>query len=262
MRESLFDGFLPTVSCMSRCNELIRTTTSEGLYYLENYRIPDALMFENTSVCNLRCEHCFNSYISGDTVSLEDTERVAKELSDNNIKAIHLFKYGDPFADAGVNEKIQILRKPNPKLEIYTSTNGALLHLRDNFEAALQLNQIVFSLDGIDNKSAEIFQKGQSFQQTFNNMSELIRRRDEGHHENLRIVWKYVLFPHNDSDEYIKKAITMAEDIGVDSIQFFLGFNVGKRSGAIWKSEAFLPYMKKYEFVSDDWKSHFVLKLR
>ncbi len=259
IRENLYNGYLLTMSCAARCNELTQTTTSIWKYYLENYSIPKAIMFENTSVCNLKCNDCFNRCIKPNTVSLEDVERVSEQLVENGIRDVHMFKYGEPFADTMINKKIDILRKNNSSLNIYTSTNGALLHLRDNYEAALKMNQISISLDGVDDESASEFQIGQVFEQTYRNMCELVRIRNSRGHSKPKIIWKYVLFPHNDSDEQISKAIELATQSGVDGIQFFWGFNAVRRSGAIWKSEAFLPYMKKYSFYINESKSVFGL---
>ena len=259
IREDLYNGYLLTMSCAARCNELIQTTTSVGKYYLENYSIPKAIMFENTSVCNLKCNDCFNRCIKSNTVSLDDVERVSEQLIENGIRDVHMFKYGEPFADTMINKKIDILRKNNSSLNIYTSTNGALLHMRDNYDAALKMNRVDISLDGVDDESASEFQIGQVFEQTYRNMCELVRLRNSMGNSKPRIIWKYVLFPHNDSDEQISKAIDLAVKSGVDGIQFFWGFNAVKRSGAIWKSEVFLPYMKKYSFGVDDNKNVFSL---
>lgn len=76
LRKKMYDGFLPSVSCFMRCIELKQVPSSLAKYYLTNYSVPKGIMFENTSICNMRCKSCYNAYIDHSTVSLEDTKKV------------------------------------------------------------------------------------------------------------------------------------------------------------------------------------------
>lgn len=118
----------------------------------------------------------------------------------------------------------------------------------DNMESALKVNRFIFSLDGIDDETVLGFQMNSQFDRVYGNMCNLVKLKNKTKTHTLSIVWKYVLFEHNDSDEMIDKVFEMAQCAGVDSIEFFVGFNTDNSSPAIWKSDVFVKYMEKYKF--------------
>lgn len=248
MRKGLLNGYLPTVSCAKRCGELMQVPKSYGMYYLNNYSVPKSIMYESASACNLKCKGCFNQYIERKKTTLEDTIKFADECKKEGIKYVHMFKYGEPFIDNEIGEKIDIIRNANPEIEIIISTNGVLLDVGDNMESALKVNRLIFSLDGIDDETVLGFQTNSQFNRVYDNMCNLVKLRNETKTQALSIVWKYVLFEHNDSDEMINKVFEMAQVAGVDSIEFFVGFNTDNSSPALWKSDVFVKYMEKYKF--------------
>lgn len=248
MRKDLLNGYLPTVSCYMRCNELVQVPKSYATYFLKHYTVPRVIMYESVSACNLKCTGCFNQYIERKKTTIEDTIKFAEECKKEGIDTVHMFKYGEPFIDTEIGEKIDIIREYNPEIKIIISTNGVLLDVGNNMENALKVNRLIFSLDGIDDETVLGFQKNSQFDRVYDNMCRLVQLRNKANVDSLSIVWKYVLFEHNDSDEMIDKVFEMAQYAGVDSIEFFIGFNTDHASPAIWKSDVFLKYMEKYKF--------------
>ncbi len=246
MRKLLGDGVLPTVSCWLRCTELKQVPKSMAKYYERHYSVPKHILFENTSICNLRCKGCYNNYISKTTVTSQDTERFALQAASNGMKTIHFFKYGEPFADDSIKEKLEIIRKYNPDVKIITSSNGLLLN--KHREAALLLDVLIISLDGVDDYTISKFQVNGDFSKAYENIKDFIQQRDCLKKKLPLVTWKYVLFPHNQSDEYIKKAFMLAKDANVDRLHFFTGFNTEVSADALWKSNVFEQYMERYRF--------------
>lgn len=250
IRTDLYSGILPTVVCINRCEMLRRVPKSFALYYQKNYTVPKSIMFETISSCNLKCERCFNKYIDKSMTTLYDAELFAKECKKNSIKTVCLFKYGEPFLDKLLGKKIDLIRKYNEDINIIVSSNGLLLDRGNNFESALKLDNLIISLDGIDQESLDKFQKNNNFKRVYSSICELVKLRNSTEHVFLKnINWKYVLFKHNDSDQQLEKLFSLALQAGVDSLSFNLGFNaIEGHSGAIWKSEVFLKYMELYSF--------------
>jgi MoaA/NifB/PqqE/SkfB family radical SAM enzyme len=248
-RHSLANGFLPTAACAFRCTELVRSPKSIANFYKDNYSVPTVIMFENTSYCNLKCEGCYNRYIEKCTVSVDDTRLFANECKKHNIKTIFMFKYGESFFDKDFSEKVAVIREILPGAHLSTSTNGVLINNEKAYDAAMMLDSITFSLDGVDDESVTAFQKNGTFDTVYNNMCELVRRRKNADIKKPRLLWKYVLFTHNDSEENINKAIELAIASGIDNLQFIPGFNNIKRSGVIWKSDVFSKYLRKFKFT-------------
>ena len=260
LRKKMYEGFLPSVSCFMRCCEIMQVPSSLAKYYLSNYSVPKGIMFENTSICNLRCKGCYNAYIDHSTVSLEDTKKFAEEVNINNISSIFLFKYGESFCDKEINKKIDIIKSLNPNVKLHISTNGTMLDRWDNIEAALKLDYITFSLDGVDDKTVSGFQQNGSFEKVYSNICKLIEEKDRLNQSHPFITWKYVLFPHNHDDNYINKAFDLAAKANVDVLSFVNGFNTEISSGAIWKSDVFLNYMNMYKFRFTNSALTFTLK--
>ena len=248
VRKRLFEGFLPTASCRFRCRELMQVPVSVGKYYLENYTVPKIIMFENTSICNLRCRGCFNAYIDNSIASIDDVNNLSEKMREEGIKKVNLFKYGETFSDKELKTKVQIIREKNPDIIIDVSTNGMLLDREYAFESALMMNLITFSLDGVDDETLSEFQTGAVFSQIYQNMKNLVTERNRRGLKSPAVRWKYVLFNHNQSDEYINKAFRLADEAGVDYLDFVVGFNEEKPSNAINESDVFYDWMKKYKF--------------
>jgi sulfatase maturation enzyme AslB (radical SAM superfamily) len=248
-RQSLANGFLPTAACAYRCTELVRSPKSVAGFYEQNYKLPEIIMFENTSYCNLKCEGCYNRYIDKSTISLDDTRIFANECKKHNIKNIIMFKYGESFFDKDFSDKIAVIREILPDVYLSTSTNGVLINNEKAYDAAMMLDSIVFSLDGVDDDSVTAFQKNGTFDTVYNNMCELVKRKKNADIKKPRLTWKYVLFCHNDSEENINKAFELAIAAGIDGLQFIPGFNTTTHSGAIWKSDVLSEYVKKFKFT-------------
>ncbi|MDR0920550.1 MAG: radical SAM protein [Oscillospiraceae bacterium] len=249
LRQSLANGFLPTASCAYRCSELVSSPKSLANYYKDNYSVPNVMMFENTSFCNMKCKGCYNEYIEKSTVSENDTRLFANECKKHEIKTIYLFKYGESFFDKELAKKIAIIREVLPSVYISVSTNGVLINSEIMYEAAMLFDSITFSLDGVDNESITSFQTNGNFDVVYHNMCEIVKRKNDMLLSKPRIIWKYVLFPENDSEENIKKAFDLAVNSGIDSLSFYPGFNTITNSDRIWSSNIFLEYFKKYKFV-------------
>ncbi|ETP70997.1 radical SAM superfamily enzyme [Lachnospiraceae bacterium JC7] len=248
MRNDLYDGFMPTYRC-TNCPELVQVPKSVAQYFLKEYQVPKGLMLENTTICNLRCKGCYNAYLNKDTISEEDMIMISKELMNNGIQKLYLFKYGEVFADIAINRKIDIIREYNPQIYICISTNGMLLDIGNNMDAALKVDEMVFSLDGVDDDSVIPFQEGASFNRIYSNMKQLAKMRSTK--SRPEIHWKYALFLHNDKDNNIKKAFNLAADAEIDYLDFCIGWNVEVRSSTLWRSEIFEKYMEIYDFKYD-----------
>jgi MoaA/NifB/PqqE/SkfB family radical SAM enzyme len=111
-RKQLSEGRLPTSLC-GNCADLSRAPKSIAAYYAEHYQIPKGIMVENCSICNYNCKYCSRGQIKRhrktDIITIEEMERVAKEIKENNIQEIHLFKLGEPFYDKDILPKMKIL---------------------------------------------------------------------------------------------------------------------------------------------------------
>ncbi|MGA1866540.1 MAG: radical SAM protein [Thermoplasmatota archaeon] len=173
-RESLGRGRLPIDRCIG-CADLEKLKKGA----LENQIVaPKRILVENISGCNLRCTQCnrrdVREHRKQVQMSLEDMEIVAKTVKELGILRVNYYNLGEPFLSPNILEELTILKKENPDIELFTSTNGLLLRGEKKVRAALLFDHIYFTLPGGDQESVEKYQKGQDFAQTIRNISGLI----------------------------------------------------------------------------------------
>jgi len=226
-RRRLAKGWLPIPEC-ARCKDLQVIKRSDADYYLANYHVPwEGIMVENTSLCNLNCTHCDRDKIikirKKPRMSLEDIDRVAKTIRDSQIRTVFFHNLGEPFFSKTIFEEMIIMRKHNPDVRIYTSTNGLLLDSDKKREAALLMDHVFISIDGPSQELVAKYQIGGDFKESYGNMKKLVDFRNSKNMPRPVIDWKYVVFSWNDGEDAIEKAIDLAGEAGVDFISFWRG---------------------------------------
>lgn len=240
-RERLLKGKFPIPLCRY-CMEL-KEAREDKDKYLSGFEIPAYIMVENTCLCNFNCLHCARKLVMNarrqHRMSLEDIKIVADILKKHSMALVHYFSLGEPFLSPTILLELKTIRGLNPLIEIYTSTNGAMLDGPDKIEAALMMDWIFVSLNGIDNDTVRKYQRGGNFDKSFRNMKQLIEERNRKKQEKPKIEWKYVVFNHNDKPWHINRAIELAREANFDSISFWQGESPILRSAAFQKSAFF-----------------------
>ena len=148
---------------------------------------------------------------------------MAQTIRDSQIKTVFFLNLGDPFLSRTVFEEINIMRKHNPLVRIYTSTNGLLLNSEKKREAALLMDHVFFSIDGPSQGLVAKYQIGGNFEKSYGNMKKLVDFRNSRNTLLPIIDWKYVVFSWNDGEDAIERAIELAKGAGVDFISFWRG---------------------------------------
>lgn len=242
-RKLLRKGKLPVFNCIT-CPEL---NLSGRKHFRDDIQIPNALMLENTVNCNLNCVSCkrerLYSYRKKRSMSLEDVKKVSACIKDNAIKYLYYFNLGEPFCSEKIKEEIEIIRNENPGIWINTSTNGIMLDTKEKMEAAMMMDEVVFSIHGSTQKSLERYQRGGDFNKAYSNMKTLLELRNSMKRKRPKIAWKYLLFRWNDSNELITRAIKMAKNVGVDELYFEL--TMSPLFGMSYKHHLGLGYLDK-----------------
>ena len=227
-RKMLAARKFPTPVCIN-CSELELKPVEEVRERLSRYRVPyKGIQVGNTARCNLRCHMCDREKLlalRGDkhSLSLGDVEKIALILKEYGIGCLRFYNLGEPFLPAEVHEQIRIIRKINPDIRITTLTNGQLLRGSKKIEAALSMDYIGISLDGVNQDTVSKYQVGANFENAYNNMVTLVSERKAQTGRAPIIEWIYVLFRWNDHPEHIAKAIELAKKANVDMIGFYRG---------------------------------------
>jgi len=242
-RKRLSRGIIPINGCLS-CRELRSVPRAEAKSYLSDFTTPKrGIMIENTALCNLRCVNCRREELVKSRkkmrMSLPDMEKVAANIQDCNVRSISFFNLGEPFLSDTIFEELTLLKTYNPDTAIYVSTNGLLINSEAKYEAALLVDYVYVSLDGVTDESARKYQVGGRFTVAYDNLKQLIRLRNSRNRTSPVIEWKYVVFSWNDSEAEIEKAVELARDAGVDILAFYLGEGPPTHVSSRFKNDEF-----------------------
>ena len=80
------------------------------------------------------------------------------------------------------------------------------------------LEYLVVSLDGVDQQSYGKYRVRGDFERVVENMSELIRRRNQRNKKTPMVEWQYIVMRHN--EDRVEEAEKLAKSIGVDLLRF------------------------------------------
>jgi len=229
MRNSLAAGQLPIPRCAA-CWHLRTVDARQAAARAAEFRPPDGLSVENTVRCNLHCLSCCREQIlhtrkAGRSLSLADVEIVATTLRRIGARYCGFYNLGEPFLPDDVLAQLQTLRRHVPALRIASSTNGLPLDDESRREAALLVDELLFSIDGVSTPMVRRYQRGGHFERAYENMKALVALRDARGLARPQIHWKYIVFRWNDQPTAIRKAVSLAEAAGVDCLQLTFARN-------------------------------------
>ena len=211
------------------CNECV--LYREGCYFTRQKdnkvimdRGPRTLFIEPTVDCFMDClAPCGRGYPYSASCSSRRRMRsmpldLYKKIIDESggcVDRLCLCNYGEPLLHPEIVQMIQYAKKKYPHVYALTSTNGMLLRnerlLRNVVSSGL--DEIIFSVDGAWQTSYEKYRKGGDLKTILDAMREVILLRKEG---KPKVIWRYILFAWNDSDQELEEARRLALDIGVD----------------------------------------------
>jgi len=209
------------------------------------------IQVESSFLCNLDCTACVpisirndpeNSPLGKGPYNLDPV--VFRKLIDNIVaRKMHVGEFvfsgrGEPLCNPWFSDLVGYARRRFPKSRFIVHTNGNMPFVK----GLMDLDLIVVSLDGAYQGSYEIYRRGGNLKKAFRfikditrekeiaisrsrsiwrrNMDRVLRLRRDPYRP--QIMWKYVLFDHNDSDDEIIHAQELSKALGVDEMQFVL----------------------------------------
>jgi hypothetical protein len=177
------------------------------------------------------------------TLPIEILKRVVTEAGPA-IERVDLFNYGEPFLYRHLVEALRHVRHTMPRTTIAISTDG--MQVRESVEATIirehLLDCVVFSVDGCDAESYGRYRIRGEFDVAFGN---LVRFHRSAAGSGIRVIWQYVVFRWNDRDDQFKRAIAMAERLGI-TICFDFAHTWGRSRRRPDDLRYLTPYLKPF----------------
>ncbi len=159
---------------------------------------PPVVRVESTNYCNSRCIMCPHPKQTRKlaTMSVDLFRKIARECSHHRIRKMHLHNFGEPLLDNSLGEKLAIARDMGIN-QIKFFTNGSLLYGR-KLEAILNAppSEIKISVDGATKETYEKIRVGLKFEQTRNNILNLMEEKKRRKLK-TRVVITWVTLPEN-----------------------------------------------------------------
>lgn len=205
----------------ARLWNLVKVLCSLGLSRLIRRPVvwgrPALLMVEPTNHCNLRCPLCpsGNGQMTRarGVMRLEDFKRLVDSTCDH-VFMMMLWNQGEPYINPEFNAMVRYAHEHH--LFTFTSTNGHFV--RSDAEAraivASGLDEIVFSVDGVDQETYARYRVGGDLESVFAGIHRLMRARREAGCKHPVVSLQFIVMRQN--EEQVQTAERRARELGVD----------------------------------------------
>ena len=186
---------------------------------------PFELTIDPATVCQLSCPYCSTGagtmQRSRGTLGPSVHRRFLDQLGETAF-LIWYFSTGEPL----LNKRLPDLVALNQGREVYSiiSTNLSLPLSDARIESLLVcgLGCISVSLDGATAETYSRYRVGGDFDLVMSNLRRLVKRKRELGLDRPHLEWRFLVFEHNRHEVALTRR--MAEEIGVDLLEFFPGY--------------------------------------
>ncbi|MGE5805906.1 MAG: radical SAM/SPASM domain-containing protein [Ignavibacteria bacterium] len=212
--------------------------------FLDNpvvWGMPVSFSIEPTNYCNLRCPECPSGLGTlTRPLGFLDIENFKKFVDQVYRQSFYMQLYfqGEPFLHKDLLEMISYAQSRNVYISI--STNGHFISGK-NIEELFNNppDKIIFSLDGLDEKSYQAYRIGGSFAKAESALRLLVQAKKKSNKKKPFIELQFLVMKQN--EHFAEEVIEYGEKLGVDKITLKT-MQVTSYENAI----NFLPENKKY----------------
>jgi hypothetical protein len=187
--------------------------------------LPSRLYIECTAACNISCAQACCAPETGITRTRQagmldfDLFRRVIDEAGPSLGRVDFFNYGEAFLHKRAIEMCEYIKSRFPHIYLYTSTNGlALTEEQARRLVHSGIDEVTFSIDGATADSYVKYRQRGNFDKAIGNLTTAVAEKRHAGRDVPFINWRYILFTHNDSDEEMTRARTMASEIGVDRL--------------------------------------------
>jgi len=176
---------------------------------------------EPVNYCQLSCPCCTSTLEKASKInqalSLATFSKMFTELSASKIKIndVIFVGYGEPLLHPDLPTMIRHVRDFNPSCYIVIDTNANFPPAKAESIANCGASLIKLSIDGVDQASYGAYRSGGNFEKAIKFAQALVGFIQQSK-STTKLLWKYILFSHNDSDEQIRLALQKSAELGIE----------------------------------------------
>lgn len=211
---------------------------------------PALLMVEPTNLCNLHCPMCPSG--AGEMTRQKGKMDVEafKDTLDTLAPTLILIQFwnqGEPFVHPDFLEMVAYAKSKH--IPAMTSTNGHFIRSEADAAAIIDsgLDEILISVDGLDQTSYETYRVGGSYQTVLDGIRLLVKVRLAKKSKKPLINLQFLVFKHNETQQ--PDLIALARDLGADIVALKSAQVYGED-----QAETFLPQEERFRRYRYDGK--------
>lgn len=192
---------------------------------------------EATSICNLNCRFCIPkenrlSYrVKPHYFPYELYTKMVDDIVANNmtVKWMYFSGQGEPGLHPRIWDMVQYA-KDRLDTNFLVNTNGNIKY--DDLIVDSGLDKIKVAVDGADQETYVAYRRDGKLSKAVDLTRRIHARKQELGVETPKIIWQYIIFEHNDTDEDIIAIQELAKECGVDEMWIKTTFsaNYSRRS--------------------------------
>lgn len=195
---------------------------------------------EASAICPLKCPRC-PRVEHPDTPWLNKTMEfdffksfMTEDMLLNNVKRITMCgDVGDPIYCKDYLEIYRYIKSVNPKIHVFTITNGSKRKTEwwEEFASiANEYDAVNFSIDGYDNASNNLYRINSDYDSIINGIKTLRK-----HNKKVFLNWAVIMFKFN--QYHLDDIRQQAKYLGMDSIQITKSTKFGSKYGEAYQGE-------------------------
>ena len=254
IRQKLKDGLMPFPDTCSKCS-LFSEKKFEGQLYTDRIEI---FQVEPSFRCSMNCTVCIpramRAKIPGPhDLPLSYFKKVVDNLQERNIQVVEVdfWGKGEPFLNPDTPEMVKMV-KQTLQSRTTASTNGNFTWNDEIVRCGI--DTIYFSIDGASQQSYGKYRDG-DWRLAMDNLARAGKAASPGQ----RVIWKYILFDHNDSNAELLGARRMADKTGVElQFVFTIAPNPSRRFTTVqdlkrfWQAPESYPESRPFQPVTTE----------
>ena len=229
-------------------------------------RHPGALMYypskvsiETGNICNLFCPLCptndeAQKAVPKGLMSIEDF-RVIFDKIRPFVKTLDLFSWGEPFLNKDIGKMIAYAKERKPAVRIFVDSNLNVLS-EEHADAVVRhgLDVLKVSCDGLTQRVYEKYRVGGDIKRVMENMRRLLRKKEDLGSDKPRMIWKYLVFRHNQSE--VEQARQTALGMGMEFEASGMRTDCGKEifesiEASVERDRQWIPDQPQYNNYQD-----------
>ena len=193
---------------------------------------------EPSAVCTLRCPRCPRTE-HPDTPWMNKTMSfdffksfMTPEMLTNKVRRITMCgDVGDPIYCKDYIEIYQYIKTINPKIHVYTITNGSnrsTAWWQQLAQVANAYDTINFGIDGYDDASNNLYRIGSNWDSIMDGI-----RTVRKHNQDIFLNWAVIMFKFN--EDHLDNIVAQATALGMDAVQITKSTKFGSKYGTAYQ---------------------------